>query len=152
MWQHKPDDYQQEQLEFENIKHKTNGYLIHIPLGLRKRLFYFRTVYMYTNVRSGLREVKVIPLFMTITIIAVGLYLNCRSITICHDCFGYKQTGWQSVLWIVVSPSKIYKTNNRRSCGNQLWIVSLSRPKRVPNWVFCFSFWLYYSILCTWQF
>ena len=35
----------------ENIKHKTNGYLIHIPLGLRKRLFYFRTVSMYTSVR-----------------------------------------------------------------------------------------------------
>ena len=25
--------------------------MIHIPLGLRKRLFYFRTVYMYTSVR-----------------------------------------------------------------------------------------------------
>ena len=48
--QHKPDDYSQEQLEFENRKHKTNGYLIHIPLGLRKRNFYFRTVYMYTSV------------------------------------------------------------------------------------------------------
>ena len=49
--QHKPDDYQQEQLEFENRKHQTNGYLIHIPSGLRKQLFYFRTVYMYTSVR-----------------------------------------------------------------------------------------------------
>ena len=49
--QHKPDDYQQEQLGFENRKHKTNGYLIHILLGLTKRLFYFRTVYMYTSVR-----------------------------------------------------------------------------------------------------
>ena len=50
-WSHKPDDYKQWQLEFENRKHETNGYLIHIPLGLRKRLFYFRTVYMYTIVR-----------------------------------------------------------------------------------------------------
>ena len=49
--QHKPDDYQQEQLEFENREHKTNGYLIHIPLGLRKRLFFFRTVYVYTSER-----------------------------------------------------------------------------------------------------
>ena len=47
----KPDDYQQWQLEFENRKHKTDGYLIHISLGLRKRLFYFRTVYVYTSVR-----------------------------------------------------------------------------------------------------
>ena len=56
--QHKPDDCQQWQLESENrkqktenIKHKTNGYLIHIPLELRKRLFYFHTVYMCTSVR-----------------------------------------------------------------------------------------------------
>ena len=34
----------------ENRKQKTNGYFIHIPLGLRKRLWYFRTVYMYTSV------------------------------------------------------------------------------------------------------
>ena len=46
---HKPDDYQQEQLEFENRKHKTNCYLIHTPLGLRKRLIYFRIlVYAFT--------------------------------------------------------------------------------------------------------
>ena len=45
--QHKPDDYQQWQSEFENRKHETNGYLIHIPLGL----FYFRIVYMYASVR-----------------------------------------------------------------------------------------------------
>ena len=49
--QHKPDDYREWQLGFENRKHKTNGYLIHIPLGLRKRLFYFHAVYMYTSVR-----------------------------------------------------------------------------------------------------
>ena len=47
----KPYDYQQWQLEFENRKHKTNGYLIHIPLGLGKRLYYFCTVYMYISVR-----------------------------------------------------------------------------------------------------
>ena len=47
----KPDDYQQWQLGFENRKHRTNGYLIHIPLGLRKQLFYCRTEYMYTSVR-----------------------------------------------------------------------------------------------------
>ena len=47
----KPDDYQQWKLGFENREHKTNGYSTHISLGLRERLFYFRTVYMYTSVR-----------------------------------------------------------------------------------------------------
>ena len=54
-------------MEFENRKHKTNGYLIHIPLGLRKRLFYFRTVYMYTSVRVYVLYCTYIIIYMQLT-------------------------------------------------------------------------------------
>ena len=65
--QHKPDDYQQEQLEFENRKHKTNGYLIHISLGLRRRLFYFRTVDMYASVRVYVLYCTYVIIYMLLT-------------------------------------------------------------------------------------
>ena len=50
-----------------NRKHKTNGYLIHIPLGLRKQLFYFRTVYMYTGVRVYVLYCTYVIIYMQLT-------------------------------------------------------------------------------------